>query len=546
MAEATKKDFDDISSEDEGVFAKIMGGLPVLAGRNGLIVALGATIIALAAIIWLATRPAYKVLFSGLPEEEAARVVEELTKKNIPHELTAGGGTIKVPGDRVYNLRLEMATMGLPKKVTGIGFEIFDQHNLVGMTDFMQRMNYQRALQGELARTIENIAAVQKARVHLVLPKRSLFVNEEQKASASVVMDVKQALSQPQINGIVHLIASAVEGLDESNITLTDQKGNMLAGGKKEDAGGRLAPDEGLGMQKKVERTLEERVQTMLDRVLGPDRSIIRVTADLDLSRVERQEEKFDPEGQVARSEQFVNENSNGVFGVGGVPGVQPNDANANSGNGSSGSSQNRLAERETVNYEISKTVNRTLLPVGTIRRLSVAVLVDGTYEPSKEEGKPMIYKAREPEEITRLQRIIEQAVGFRQDRGDTIQVTNTAFDPIRSPEAMETTWLTPEFQLEMAKYLTVLILLTLVILYVLRPLVKKLMVPEKLDEDQLPGTVAELERQLLAAGVGSVPSEKPLRVLIPDRTAQLAQQLISEHLEEAREVIRGWMMQDN
>lgn len=520
---------------------RMLASLP-LGGRTGILVAAFATLLALAAIVWYGTRPSYKTLFSGLPEEEAGRVVEQLTKSNVPYELAANGTTIRVPADKVYSLRLEMATQGMPKKVAGVGFEIFDQTSLVGMTDFMQRTNYQRALQGELARSIESIAAVQKARVHLVMPKRSLFVSEEKEASASVMVELSRSLTPDQVDGIVHMVASAVEGMDETNVTIVDHKGAMIAGGKKKSEDGRTPTDEALALQKQVEKSLEERVQSMLDRVLGSDRSIIRITADLDMSRVNKQEEKFDPDGQVARSEQAVNESSKGAFGPSGVPGVQPNDANAQAATLESSSKQSRDVERSTTNYEISKVVSNILLPVGTVRRLSVAVLVDGVYQPEKEGAQP-VYKERSEEEMARLRKIVERAVGFDTQRGDTIEVSNVPFEPIVVAPEGEKPWATREFYLEVAKYAVLGLLVLILVFFVMRPMVRKLLTPEKPHvRSGMTSTVADLERQLLAEGVGSMPAEQPAKVLIPDRSLQMSQQMIADHADEARDILRQWM----
>lgn len=525
----------------EGAFQRLLGALP-LSGRMGLLVAAIATFLSLAAIVWFGSRPAFQVLYTNLPEQEAGRVVEQLTKMNVPYELAAGGTTIRVPGDKVYNVRLELATQGIPKG-EGVGFEVFDETSLTGMTDFMQRMNLQRALQGELARSIESISAVRRARVHLVMPKRSMFLTEDVQPSASVVVELSQPLSPSQIQGIVHLIASAVEGLSENNVTLLDHKGALIAGGKKSTEDGSLAPDEGMALQRQVEKNLEERVQSMLDRLLGPDRAITRVTAELDMSRVERREEKFDPEGQVPRSEQFVVESSKGRFGPSGVPGVQPNDPNAETAAGASASAQSRDVERETVNYEISKTVNRVIVPVGTIKRLSVAVLVDGTYASDQESGQP-VYKARTEEEMQQLQGVIERAVGFDKKRGDDIQVTNAPFEPLVIPSDEPSPWEQREFYLELAKFLGLALIILLLVLFVLRPLVKKILAPEKKVDRAggLTSTVADLEAQLLAEGVGSIPAEQPQRLKIPDRTLQLSQQMISDHADEAREILRFWL----
>ncbi|MBF0340462.1 MAG: flagellar M-ring protein FliF [Magnetococcales bacterium] len=529
-------------------FTRFLERLP-LGGRNGLMLAVAATVLALTAIIWFATRPSYKVLYSGLPEQEAGKVVAQLTQMNVPYQLAMGGTTIEVPANRLYNVRLDMASQGLPKQGTGTGFEIFDKTNLVGMTDFLQRMNFQRGLQGELARTIESIDAVSKARVHLVLPKKSLFVSEDKRATASVVMELSRPLSAKQTEGITHLVASAVEGLEESDVTLLDHKGNLISGKRATSVDGRMPAEESLSLQRQVEKSLEDRAQAMLDKVVGVNtsgvsRSIVRITAELDLKRVERSEEKFDPEGQVARSEQTVNENSKGSFGESGVPGVRPNDANDRVKSTAAGSEQSRSVERETVNYEISKSVSKITLPVGTIQRLSIAVLVDGHYEADPKNKNKDIYKERTGDELAQLQKLIEQAVGFRTQRGDTIQVTSAPFEPL-SAVAEQTVkfWERPEFYLQAGLVLVILLLLFLV----LKPMVSRLLLGEKSpDSSGVPSAVAELEAQLMAEGVGTLPTEQPMRMRLPDRNIKLTQQMITEHADEAREILRSWLLQED
>ncbi|MBF0183512.1 MAG: flagellar M-ring protein FliF [Magnetococcales bacterium] len=527
---------------------RFLAQLP-LGGRNGLILAIGTTLLALTVMIWFATRPAYKMLFSGLPQEETGRIIEQLNKMKVPYQIGPGGTSVDVPADRVYDLRLELATQGLPKQGSnGVGFELFDKSNLVGMTDFMQRMNYQRALQGELARTVESISAVHSARVHLVMPKPSLFVTESKPATASVIMELSRPLQPKQVEGIVHLVATAVEGLEESHVTLLDGKGNLIAGGKGSPKDGRLGADETLTMQQQVEKSLEDRAQAMLDKVIGispsgVSRSIVRITAELDLSRTERQEEIYDPAGQggVPRSEQSVNESSRGDFGVGGTPGVRANDANDTAKSSTGGSTQSRNTERDTINYEISKTINKTLLPVGTIKRLSVAVLVDTPEESNT--GEKTGNKKRSDEEMTRLQKIVERAVGFDQKRGDTIEMSSVPFE--RVPTAEDTAprfWQSADFWLQFLLGSAILALLILV----LKPMIEEFLTGERMAESTgIPAAVAELDQQLVAEGVGALPSEEPMRLRTPDRSIKLAQQMINDNPEEAREIIRSWMAQD-
>ncbi|MEO5348602.1 MAG: flagellar M-ring protein FliF [Magnetococcus sp. YQC-3] len=526
---------------------RFMAQLP-LGGRNGLILAIGATILALSIMIWFATRPAYKLLFSGLPQEETGRIIEQLNKMKVPYQIGPGGSSVDVPADRVYDLRLELATQGLPKQGNGVGFELFDKGNLVGMTDFVQRMNFQRALQGELSRTIESISAVHTARVHLVLPKPSLFVTEARPATASVVVELTRPLQPKQVDGIVHLVATAVEGLEEHNVTLLDGKGNLIAGGRTPAKDGRMGADETLTLQQQVEKGLEDRAQAMLDKVIGMSpsgvsKSIVRITAELDLSRTERQEEIFDPVGQggVPRSEQSVNESSRGDFGVGGTPGVRTNDANDAAKTGASGSTQSRSTERDTINYEISKTVNKTLLPVGTIKRLSVAVLVDTPEESPT--GDKTGNKKRSEEEMNRLQKIVERAVGFDGKRGDTIEMASVPFERMQPTEDTSPRfWQSGEFWLQIVLFLAIVALLVMV----LKPLVDEFLTGERVPESTgIPAAVAELDQQLVAEGVGAMPSEQPLRLRTPDRNIKMTQQMIADNPEEAREIIRSWMAQD-
>jgi flagellar M-ring protein FliF len=527
-------------------FTSFLESLP-LGGRNGLIIAIIATILALTTVIWYTTRPTYKVLFSGLPEQETGRVIEELTKSNVPYQLSLGGGTIEIPTDQVYDVRLQLATLGLPKQNSGVGYEIFDQGSLIGMTDFMQRMNFQRALQGELSRTIESISSVNTARVHLVLPKKSLFVSEEQAATASVVMELSRPLSSVQSEGIVHLVASAVEGLEQNNVTLIDHKGNLIAGGNGGVDDGRINTDKSMAMQRQVEKSLEERAQAMLDKIVGISasgisKSIVRVTAELDLARIEQQKEMFNPDGQVARSEQFVTEASRGTFGVSGIPGVRPNDANDNTGSGASGSNQSRDVERETINYEISKTVETTLLPIGTIKHLSIAVLVDTKYG-LDEDGETLVSEKRTEQDMANLRKIVERAIGYKSDR-DTIEVTQVAFEPLVMSDAVGPKfWEDPDFYFKLAVVLAVFLLL----MVVLKPMVDKFLNPEKFgDTSGIPATIAALEEQLLAEGIGTLPTEQPMRTRVPDRNIKLTSQMIAEHEDEAREIIRSWMIQDS
>src|SRR5947199_367325 len=351
-------------------------------------VAIGAVgLLSMAAVLglaWWAQRPLYRPLFTNLSERDASAIVEALKTEKVPFELEEGGGAGALPAETQYELRLTLASRGLPEG-GGVGFEIFDKQTL-GQTDFLQRLNYQRALQGELGRTIGQLGGVEAARVHLALPERSLFVAEDRRPSASVVVKLVpgRTLGRAQIDGIVHLVASSVEGLDADAVTVVDESGRMLTQDRHGDTSG--ASSTALELQNAVERQIAERVESMLGAVVGRDKAIARVAAALDFARVERTEETFDPDRAVVKSQRTTREQTTGPrAAAGGPPGVQANltnDAAAATTTESEGPRTERRDESQS--YEVSKVVSRTIGPVGALKQLSVAVLIDGTYTEDK------------------------------------------------------------------------------------------------------------------------------------------------------------------
>jgi flagellar M-ring protein FliF len=392
--------------------------------RRIALAAVAALTLGLFALIIIQARTAdYQLLYGNLAETDASAVVNWLKGQNIPYQLDNNGHNILIPMKSVHETRLSLASLGLPQG-GGVGFEIFDKQSFA-ITDFVQKVNYSRALQGELSRTIASLGPVETARVHLVLPEKRLFKDQQQPATASVIIRLApgKRLNETQIEGVVHLVSSSIEGLAPQYVTVIDQNGNVLTRlGEKGITSG-LSPDM-LEFQMQVEQRLEGRVQALLDKSLGAKNAMVRVSATLDFAKTEKTEEIFDPEEPVIRSEQ-VNEDRTGSEIVGGIPGVQSNlegDATQNSGVTSPSSRSHRIT-----NYEISKVVSKTINPVGTVNKLSVSVLVADKVVPGTG-GENAKTEPRSQTELKALEAMVASALGLNPARGDKIEVTSMPF----------------------------------------------------------------------------------------------------------------------
>jgi flagellar M-ring protein FliF len=396
-----------------------------------ILLALAGSVAGLVAVTLWTQQPDMQVLFANLAVDDASSIIDKLKDAKVPYETTNGGTTILVPNAQVHDLRLDMAGQGLPHG-GGVGYEIFDRTTM-GMSDFVQKLNYRRALQGELARTITQMPEVERARVHLAIPERRLFATEQDRARASVVVSLRssQTLSKAQIQGVVHLVSSSVEGLQSRDVTVVDGHGNLLSNTATDESAGLSGTQ--MEYQRTLEKDIETRIQTMLERIVGVNKAVVRVSSVLDFRKIETTEERYDPNGQVVRSEQRGQERSSGVNGTsGGVPGVESNVPGGVEVDGGQTSSNNNQTKNETVNYEISRTVSRIVEPTGTIKKLSVAVLVDGTYEGAKsgEAGadQPKKYVPRSEEDMKRIEDIVKKAMGYSTERQDQVEVVSIQF----------------------------------------------------------------------------------------------------------------------
>ncbi len=431
-------------------------------------------------VIMRVTTPQMTTLFTDLSMEDSSGIIKDLERQGIPFELRNEGGIILVPKDKVTRLRMKLAEAGMPKG-GGVGYEIFDKSDALGTTSFVQNINHLRALEGELARTIRGIDRIQGARVHLVLPERPLFARETPEPSASIVVRVRGSLEPQQIKAIRHLVASSVNGLKPQRVSIVDESGTLLADGAASDADQAVADERRASFEKRMRKQVEDIVSS----VVGAGRARVQLAADFDYNKITQTSDKFDPEGRVLRSSQTREEQtSNGVEG-GQVTVNNELPGNQAGGNSQQPRDQSKKSE-ETNNYEISRTTKTEVTEAGRVNRISVAVLVDGSY--SKSEKGDLVYKERSKEELDRIAALVRSAIGFEQKRGDQVEVVNLKFAeapavaPIAEPAGFLGAMQFTKDDIMYVVELGVMMLLGLVVLFmVVRPLVKKVLSSEEM-----------------------------------------------------------------
>ncbi len=426
------------------------------------------------------TTPQMVPLFTDLALDDSAAIAKDLDQQGITYTLKNNGAIILVPQDKVARLRMKEAENGLPKG-GGVGYEIFDKSDALGATTFIQNINKLRALEGELSRTIRSLDQVETARVHLVLPDRPLFSRDKVEASASIVLRVRGTLSHSQVRAIRHLVASAVTGLKPDRISIVDESGKLLADGAGDDNAATAAGAD----ERKIayENRLRQEVENIVSSVVGPGRARVQINADFDMNRVTETSDKYDPDGRVVRSSQTREEESNNGTGSPGGPvsvGTQlPGGSNGTNGNGRD---QTRKSE-ETVNYEISRTTKTEVVEAGRIKRISAAVLVDGTY--SKNDKGELVYKPLAKEELDRITALVRSAVGYDAKRGDQVEVVNLRFAeappvPLNEPTGWRSyLQFSKDDIMGMAEKGVMILLGFIVLLTVVRPLVRRIVTPE-------------------------------------------------------------------
>ncbi|GKQ52635.1 flagellar M-ring protein [Bradyrhizobium sp. Ce-3] len=454
-------------------------------------------------VIMRVTTPQMTTLFTDLSTEDSSAIIKELERQAIPFELRSDGAAIMVPKDKVTRLRMKLAEGGMPKG-GGVGYEIFDKSDALGTTSFVQNINHLRALEGELARTIRAIDRVQAARVHLVLPEKPLFSRETPEPSAAIVLRVRGALEPQQIRAIRHVVASAVNGLKPQRVSIVDEAGQLLADGAQSDADAAVGDERRAAFEKRMRKQVEDIVSS----VVGSGRARVQLSADFDYNKITQTSDKFDPEGRVLRSTQTREESSATADNSGQVTVANELPGNQNQDNAVRARDQSKKSE-ETNNYEISRTTKTEVTEAGRVNRISVAVLVDGSY--AKNEKGEMVYQDRTKEQLDRIAALVRSAIGFDQKRGDQVEVVNLRFaePPTAQPIAEPTGLLGMlQFTKDDVMYvieLGVMMMLGLVVLFmVVRPLVKRIVAADAIPSLAGAGLPALAEAHAESAGSSS------------------------------------------
>ncbi len=507
------------------------------------------------------TGQALQPLYGSLEPADSAQIINQLQQKGILFERSQNGSQILVPADQVANLRMQLASEGLPGSGTLPGNELFDNSSAIGSTNFLQNVNLRRALEGELARTMKGIKIVQSARVHLVMPQRQLFSREKQEATASVVLKLRSAggLGNEQIAAIQHLVAAAVPELKSERVSVIDDRGNLLARGDDKDK----QTERGANFEERrvaFERRKTREIVELLERQVGTGRVKVTVNADLDFDRVNTTEEIFDPDGQVVRSTNTMEQISTSQENEGtqqvSVATNLPDGVGGSEGGPASNNRETRT--EETTNFDISKKVISHERESGVVKRLTVAVLVDGMTELVK--GEP-VYKERPSQEMEQLAKLVSASIGFNQARGDTVEVINMRFAGValEIDEPLELFFgFGKNDLLKIAEVFVLAVLGILVILLVVRPLVARAF-------EALPAAAAAAEQHLLeeqaAAAALSGPAEGPRQaedqfeeLIDIDRvegrvrasSVKKVGEIVEKHPEEALSIIRNWLYQES
>ncbi len=477
----------------------------------------------LIAAIALASRPQYTVLFSNLNATDAGAIVEKLKESKTDYRLTAGGTAIEVPSQKVYDLRIQLAGEGLPQG-GNIGFEIFDKSTF-GMTEFTQRLDYQRALQGELTRTISQMEPVASARVHISIPEESVFSQKEKEASASVFVKLRpgRQLNADQVAAITHLVSAAVEGLKPSNVAVVDTSGNLLSdfgSGPMGTAGLRLSSSQ-LQMQRDFEAQTARDLQVMLEKVLGPGKAVVRVNARMNFDTKQTDNELYDPQGVLVSEEQQEETYKGAPRGMPGVPAIATSMGGPSGITTTSASGDNYTRTQSSNKYEVSKRVEHITQAPGKVEKLSVAVLIDGTVSPAMN---------------ATIRQAVSTAIGFDATRGDQVTVDSLPFDnsAMKAQEKEIQKEASHDLYMNVGKW-AVAIILGLGFLFFLRSFLSNWKPIEVTESYPEPIPLREVETLELRSAEPAQPHE-------PVSDPRQALEIAKANPEEVAKLVRSWL----
>ncbi len=500
--------------------------------------------ITLAVIIWLiswSSKVEYSLLFGKLTPEDAQKVITKLDEGKISYKIQDEGRSIYIPADKVYETRIKLSSEDIGLKNNGVGFEIFDKTQL-GMTEFVQNVNYRRAMEGELQRTIQSISGIEYVRVHLVFPEEKIFKEDQQPPTASVMIKTSRSLSEKQVNGITNFIASAVEGLDPSKVTIVDQEGKILTDNNEDGLTG--LSNKQLKVQNQLENQLSLKVQSMLDQIVGVGNAVVRVSAELNFDQVETTIEKYDPEGQVVRSEELESNNNTNLK-----------------------DSLSQTSEHQITNYEINSSVQKMINQIGGVRRLTVAVNVNYKLRIQEKDGKTIKeYLERTPSEIQQIQQLVQNAIGYNTERGDQIVVNSMAFDN----SELEFQKTTEDKEIKRKQYINLaekglIIVILIVLLFVLTSQFRKIFAqpePEGDLEDEMRPAFAEGSgvgegfypegEEGMPMGEGKISyTFKPMKDIEIEQTEAILlqeaiQKFVIENPDVAVRLIKSWILESS
>jgi flagellar M-ring protein FliF len=507
------------------------------------------------------SEPPKVILFSGLDPRAAAQVTAKLDAMQVKYDAKGDGGTILVPADQVTKLRMELASENLP--AAGTGYEIFDKTDSFGTSAFVQNINELRALEGELARSIQTIDGIDSVRVHLVIPERQIFSREDQSPSASVVVKTEGRMNHGEVMAVQHLVAAAVAGLQPERVAIVDDQGTLLAGGD-----GDTGPDAGAADEEQhtadLEDKLRQRVEAIVASVVGGGHVRVQVAADMNYDHTSTTSEIFDPDSKVVRSTSTTEQNSSDTNAAGsGAVSVANALPNAQQGSGTDNTKSSSGSTQETTNYEISKTTKTSVVDAGTVKRLSVAVVVDGDNK-TDASGKTT-YTPRTPQQMAQIEALVKSAIGYDKSRGDDVKVVNMQFAHLDVADATPAP--APLLGLDSAYWFkiieaAILSLTALLIgLFVVRPLISRMFAPQAAGESNALLAAQQMAGQLPAPGqaqaqgqaAGGAPMALPppkesmidisrIEGQVRESSIKKVGEVVGSHPEEALAIIRTWL----